>query len=277
MQQFDGKLRLLCDKSNPNEIMHSNEITHLYSLQDGGFLSTSKDNTMIVWNGDDKKIFKNSGVTSICQLSDGLVATASKTIKIWNLDTGIETCIYNDNVECLCSLSDNLSNGNLLSASDNIVKGWNYATGKRTMTLGCNSAIYSMLQFENILATQTSTCIQLWDLRSRKIVNNIYGNIYSMCKLQDNILAIGSTYRIKLWDIRKGLLKEIKTYCSNNNDSLYPLQDGRILSTSDDTIYVWNMETEKCQTIHYQGDKVCQLVDGRVIVARKDYVIGVLI
>ena len=270
------------------------QITHapigsLYPLRDGGLMSTSanlgyRQKIATVWNpstGLEKLTLNghNKYLTQVCQLKNGLVATAShgNTIILWDVeqqqsDKQQQVLVLKDEYNEFVSYVCPLSNGHLASGFSCNVIIWNSNTGKQTSTLRVNGGISSLLQLNDGLLAVGSDDETIWlkNLETGQSVmalkEPIDDRIHCMCHLQDDTLISGSGRTINMWDVRSGK-------CSMTLEgpaliwSLCPLYDGRFLSASDDdTVIVWNVQTGKNEMTFERGHTVCQLINETVAI-----------
>ena len=276
-------------KGIPEIQIRHDPIASLYPLRDGGLMSTSADlgygkqREATVWNsftGLAKMTLRGhtKDIRDICQLDNGLVATASsedQTIILWMIeqqsDKPQQVLVHENTYKWdKCNICP-LSNGHLASGYNYNVIVWNSNTRRQMLTLYVNDSISSLLQLNNgLLAVGTEgKTIWLNDLESGESVMAFKDHpkrIKCMCQLNDNTLVSGSDFTIKMWDVRSGK-------CSMTLDptpiwSMCRLNDGRLLTASfDRKVVIWNEQTGKKEMIvPKRGHTVCQLIDERVAI-----------
>jgi WD40 repeat protein len=239
---------------------HTNPIHSLITLHDGKLVSGSKDNTIRIWDPDQKFACvstiggQNNWVYCLLTLPDGLVATGSDDSKIKILDPSNNYLCMNildghqKEVNYLLLLPD----GKLASGSDDMtIKIWdpkkNYqcinTLKDHTLSVWC----LLVLPNENLVSASEDYTIKIWDKKNNyKLLKTLYGHtssVYCLTLLPNGNFASGSDDKsIKIWDCNNdykcifnivGHLRAV--YC------LIVLPDGKLVSGSfDKTIKIWD-------------------------------------
>ena len=279
---------------------HSHWIKDIYPLQNGGFITGSTDNTAKIWDsetGENKVTLKKhlSSIKAVCELKNNSIVTSSEdmTIIIWNIDKALHFKV-NSEIYCVRPLLDNLVYGD----EDGNIVVCNNIGEEIFMLKGHTRRISCLLQNDILISGSHDRTIKLWD--NGQCIRTLEGHTHfvnSICQMQD-VLASGShDTLIKLWDIRTGkCIKDIQSYLThlyspkedkyikikdikdyNHVSSLCCLDNGKLLSNSNETIRMWDIRNEKYELeIFDQGNEMCKLIDNKVAVGKWDGSIKIL-
>ncbi len=170
-------------------------------------------------------------------------------ITLWNLTNGqIIKTLHKNHTAGITSL-ELLKDGRLISGSrDSTIKIWNTTSGQVIKTLSNHSKSITCLIIIKgravISGSEDNTTI-LWNMNRGDVIKKFSdtSKIQCLALLKDDTLVTGSKL-IKLWNIKSGnLIKSLSNH-SDSIRSLLVLQDGTLISGSDDkTIKVWNTAT----------------------------------
>ena len=231
----------------------------------------------------------SGGVTALCLLPDGRLASASSdnTIRLWDASAGVETARlegHSGGVTALCLLPD----GRLASASsDNTIRLWDASAGVETARLEGHSGgvtALCLLPDGRLASASWDNTIRLWDASAGVETARLEGHsdrAVALCLLPDGRLASASwDNTIRLWDASAGVETARLEGHSGGVAALCLLPDGRLASASwpsvsgDNTIRLWDasagVETARLEG-HSDGvTALCLLPDGRLASASSD-------
>lgn len=159
----------------------------------------------------------NAGITAVCLLHDGHVASASNdcSIRLWDLASGVgSTCLkgHGGPVNALCQLA----NGQLASGSDDkTIRLWDRGSGRQVALLqGHAGAVWALYALPGgcLASISTDNTFRVWDLNSGTETFCLqHGRwITAHCMLDDGRIAIASgalfsrNNAIRLWDPKIG-------------------------------------------------------------------------
>jgi WD40 repeat protein len=206
-------------------------------------------NTLLTINGF------TSDINSIAFSPNGnFLATASKTAKIWDSDSGIEiTEILTPDVSGVAFSPDGETIAT--SSKDGMVKIWNVASGKETTSFLGHTSYISTIVFSpdgKYLATGGyDSMAKIWDLEQKKDIISIKverGGFFTTIAFSPDgkRIATGSNAStVKVWDVMSG--KETAMFITQNSgiSSVAFSPDGKRLATGswDGTSKIWDVET----------------------------------
>jgi WD40 repeat protein len=197
-------------------------------------------------------------VTAVAVLPDGqraLSASADRTLRLWNLETGTELRTlagHTDAVTALALLPDGV---HVLSASDDrTLKLWNLETGAELRTFRGHAervtAVKVLADGKRVLSASYDQTLKLWDLETGAELRTLRGHangVTAVAVLADGKRALSASWdrRLKLWDLETGV--EIRTLSGHASGvtAVAVCADGkRALSASDGhTLKLWDLET----------------------------------
>lgn len=195
-----------------NYLGHELWVNCLAKCDDKHFASGSNDNTIIIWDYNERKEIKkfkahDDCVLCLILLKNGNLCSggADSYIKFWDWNNGL--CInsikaHSNWVKCLCQFDDDI----LLSGSDDrTIKVWKNYECISTLDGHINSIRALCKINENFFASGSfDNNINIWDYQKQKIVQVLKGhtsNITCLAQLSKNIIISCSTdYTIKLWE-----------------------------------------------------------------------------
>ena len=223
-----------------------------------------------------KTLQGNNIISSIIQLSSGLIATGSydEQILIWNIEQSSLLKSIQENGYVL-SLLEFKPNYLLSGTSNNIICLWDLSSqnneyvykfeGHRfwvNCLAKCNEQFFA--------SGSNDKTIKIWDYNERKEIRtiNAHNNIVECLILlkNGNLCSGGDDNLIKFWKWENGeLIKEIKGH-KNSVKCLYEFNGKFLISGSDDkTIKIWeNYQEKKNINVHSDTIKDLCLIDENV-------------
>jgi WD40 repeat protein len=187
----------------------------MIKLQNGDLATASYDKTIKLWNVKSgicvKTLIGHSDwVTSVIELRNGLLVTGSRTIKIWDVKNG--TCL-------------------------------------KTLTLhGCPHPISYIVKLQNgFFASVDYNEIKIWDVKSGNCLKKLTEHTKWVCKpieLENGMVITTSQDKTsKLWDLKSGTC--VQTFTHNHFIlSWFMLRNGILaIRASDNTIRLWDVKT----------------------------------
>jgi WD40 repeat protein len=208
-------------------------------------------------------------------------ASADKTIKIWNLETGELLKTLTGHTSFVNYLAISPDGQILASASaDKTVKLWDLNTGKLLKTLtGHNSFVHRLLfspDGQNLYSADAT--IKIWNIATGEEQRTLTGHTSFINALEvspdGKVLISGSADKtIKFWDLKTGA--ELKTLTGHTSyiNALAMSPDGKVLASgsADLTIKFWDLKTgELLNTLTGHTGYINALnmsVDGQILVS----------
>jgi serine/threonine protein kinase len=220
--------------------------------------------TLIAYSGS------SSGVNSIAISPDGNTLASGyddKTIKLWNLDTTINTakiiCILNGHTQAVKSVAFSPDGKILASGSDDkTIKLWNINTNEEICTLTGHSGAVKSVAFshEGILASGSwDKTIKLWNVETSKEIITLKGHklqVSSVTFSPDGKWIASASFdrTVRLWNLDK-LKNRPCLILSGHTWAVLAVTfspDGNILATGseDNTIKLWQVNN---------GQEICTI------------------
>ena len=199
------------------------------------------------------KLEGHSGyIWKIIKLKNGDLASGSrdKTIKIWDMKTGVCKKTFNHHQNSILSLIQ-LKNGNLLSGSrdgticewtdDQYIRNENLNSGNVLCLLEAPNLDFIVVAFSNhsIMVFKEGTCAGKLEGHSDWV--------WDLCLYDENTLVSASEDgSIKFWNLESlKLIKTIPVHKESVNKVLKLSKDIFITGSSDKSIKLWNVETDE--------------------------------
>src|SRR4028118_949402 len=196
------------------------------------------------------------GVEAVAIAPDGkraISASADKTLKIWDTDTGIEQRTltgHTGEVRGVAIAPDGLT---AISASDdNTLKIWDIETGRelQTLTGHTNSVRGVAIAPDGLTAISASddNTIKIWDIETGRELQTLTGHTNSVRGVAiapDGLTAISASddNTLKIWDLASG--SELRTLTGHTNSvtrvAIAPDGLTAISASHDNTLKVWNL------------------------------------
>lgn len=184
-------------------------------------------------------------------------ASADKTIKLWNLNTGHKKYTLTGHSSFVNYLVISPDGQKLASASaDKTIKIWNLVTGQEIRTLKGHSNYVNYLAIspdgQTLISSSADKTIKLWNIETGKEIRTLSGYTkyidYFVISKDWQTIATGSADKIiKTWNLATG--KETHTlvgHASTVNFVAFS-PDGQTLvsASADKTIKIWHLATGK--------------------------------
>ena len=244
---------------------HTNKIVSLIELESGKLVTGSYDNTIRIWdindkNGEEQVINETERVLSLLEFEKNkiLSGTGDNSINLWDIENP-DKIIYSFKghelwVNALVKCDDNT----FASASnDSKIKIWDYYKRECISTLkGHADCILSLilLRNKNLCSGSADLTVRIWDLNLGECISILKGHtrwVKCVLELDNGILVTGSDDKsIKLWKNGNNFktLEEhahsVRTFCQINENYFAS-------GSFDYTIKIWEIESWKCvQTLY---------------------------
>lgn len=238
-----------------------------------------------LWQSDRKLQGHTSEINDLLITVDRrflISASADKTIKVWNLNTGelLTTLNHNSYVNDL-AISPN---GQILASggADEMVKLWDLTTGELLTNLNGHTSSINALVFnldgKTLYSASADNTVRIWNLETREQQQVLTGHSSAVNALavrpDGKVLASGGADKtIKFWDATTG--KDFKTLNGHESyiNALTMSPDGQTLASAsaDNTIKLWDAYTgEERQTLTGHSSYVNDVkiaIDGKTLIS----------
>ena len=246
-------------------IGHTNKIVSLIELESGKLVSGSYDNTIRIWDINDKSgneqvINENERILSLLEFEKNkiLSGTGDNSINLWDLENPEQVIFSFKGHELWVNALVKCDSNFFASASnDSKIKIWDYFKRECVSTLkGHVDCILSLilLKNKNLCSGSADLTIRIWDWGLGECISILKGHtrwVKCVLELDNGILVTGSDDKtIKLWknEINFKTLEEhahsVRTFCQINE---------RLFASGsfDYTIKIWEIDSWKCvQTLY---------------------------
>ena len=246
-------------------IGHTNKIVSLIELESGKLVSGSYDNTIRIWDINDKSgneqvINESERILSLLEFEKNkiLSGTGDNSINLWDLENPEQVIFSFKGHELWVNALVKCDSNFFASASnDSKIKIWDYFKRECVSTLkGHVDCILSLilLKNKNLCSGSADLTIRIWDWGLGECISILKGHtrwVKCVLELDNGILVTGSDDKtIKLWknEINFKTLEEhahsVRTFCQINE---------RLFASGsfDYTIKIWEIDTWKCvQTLY---------------------------
>ena len=150
---------------------------------------------------------------------------------------------------------DEFSNKLITASFDKSIKIWDLETGECLKTLNDHKhCVTSILIIPNnkFITGYVDGIIKIWDLNSFVCLNTLRNtaSVYALCQISDNQIAFGChNGSITIFDLNSlANVKSIKAHQSHIR-YLLSFDKTRLISSSEDEIKIWSLETYECINI----------------------------
>ena len=246
-------------------IGHTNKIVSLIELESGKLVSGSYDNTIRIWDINDKSgneqvINESERILSLLEFEKNkiLSGTGDNSINLWDLENPEQVLFSFKGHELWVNALVKCDSNFFASASnDSKIKIWDYFKRECVSTLkGHVDCILSLilLKNKNLCSGSADLTIRIWDWGLGECISILKGHtrwVKCVLELDNGVLVTGSDDKtIKLWknEINFKTLEEhahsVRTFCQINE---------RLFASGsfDYTIKIWEIDTWKCvQTLY---------------------------
>ena len=244
---------------------HTNKIVSLIELESGRLVSGSYDNTIRIWdmndkNGNEQIINESERILSLLEFERNkiLSGTGDNSINLWDLDNPEKMIFSFKGHELWVNALVKCDSNYFASASnDSKIKIWDYFKRECVSTLkGHVDCILSLilLRNKNLCSGSADLTIRIWDWGQGECISILKGHtrwVKCVLELDNGVLVTGSDDKtIKLWknEINFQTLEEhahsVRTFCQINAKFFAS-------GSFDYTIKIWEIDTWKCvQTLY---------------------------
>ena len=244
---------------------HTNKIVSLIELESGRLVSGSYDNTIRIWdlndkNGNEQIINESERILSLLEFERNkiLSGTGDNSINLWDLDNPEKMIFSFKGHELWVNALVKCDSNYFASASnDSKIKIWDYYKRECVSTLkGHVDCILSLilLRNRNLCSGSADLTIRIWDWGQGECISILKGHtrwVKCVLELDNGVLITGSDDKtIKLWKNENNFktLEEhahsVRTFCQINEKFFAS-------GSFDYTIKIWEIDTWKCvQTLY---------------------------
>jgi len=244
---------------------HTNKIVSLIELESGRLVSGSYDNTIRIWdlndkNGNEQIINESERILSLLEFERNkiLSGTGDNSINLWDLDNPEKMIFSFKGHELWVNALVKCDSNYFASASnDSKIKIWDYYKRECVSTLkGHVDCILSLilLRNRNLCSGSADLTVRIWDWGQGECISILKGHtrwVKCVLELDNGVLITGSDDKtIKLWKNENNFktLEEhahsVRTFCQINEKFFAS-------GSFDYTIKIWEIDTWKCvQTLY---------------------------
>ena len=244
---------------------HTNKIVSLIELESGRLVSGSYDNTIRIWdlndkNGNEQIINESERILSLLEFERNkiLSGTGDNSINLWDLDNPEKMIFSFKGHELWVNALVKCDSNYFASASnDSKIKIWDYYKRECVSTLkGHVDCILSLilLRNRNLCSGSADLTVRIWDWGQGECISILKGHtrwVKCVLELDNGVLVTGSDDKtIKLWENEFNFktLEEhahsVRTFCQINKKYFAS-------GSFDYTIKIWEIDTWKCvQTLY---------------------------
>jgi WD40 repeat protein len=200
-------------------------------------------------------------ITSVVFTPDGktLASTGEdKTIKLWDVATGIELRTIPAHTGEVNALALSVDGKTLASGSDDhTIKLWDISNGNELKTLGGHELSVSSIAFspdgKTLASGSFDKTIKLWDVSSGQLLKTLSGHESYISRLvfspdgRTILSGGGDDNTIKLWDVSSGALQSTLSGHTKTVNTIAVSPDGKLIASasSDETVKLWDAATGK--------------------------------
>ena len=244
---------------------HTNKIVSLIEIESGKLVSGSYDNTIRIWDindkiGNEQVINETERILSLLEFEKNkiLSGTGDNSINLWDLENPEQKIFSFKGHELWVNALVKCDSNCFASASnDSKIKIWDYYKRECISTLkGHVDCILSLilLKNKNLCSGSADLTVRIWDWGLCECISILKGHsrwVKCVLELDNGILVTGSDDKtIKLWknEINFKTLEEhahsVRTFCQINKTYFAS-------GSFDYTIKIWEIDSWKCvQTLY---------------------------
>ncbi|NEO87278.1 MAG: protein kinase [Spirulina sp. SIO3F2] len=188
-------------------------------------------------------------------------ASADKTIKIWQLNTGELKQTLSGHTSFVNRLLISPDGSYLLSASaDKTIKVWDLTTGQLHRTLEGHTSFVDELLLspdgQQLISSGADKTIRVWDWQQGKLTHTLKGhtgfiNVVAIAPDGETLISGSADHTIKIWSLRTGMERLTLEGHSSFVNSLVVSPDGQWLvsGSADKTIRIWQLATGELEHV----------------------------
>jgi WD40 repeat protein len=262
-------------KINPNAILkfssirhkspqinygHTSDVNYFAIITEKRALSSSYDNTLILWDlQSGKTIHHFKGHTSavlhcaIVNESRAISCSSDKTLILWDLDSGkvIHRMKEHSSIVQHCAI---VNDKRALSCSDdNTLILWDLDSGNVIHRMKEHVASVrhcAIVNDKRALSCSDDYTLILWDLDSGKVIHRMKKHIASVrhCAIVNDkrALSCSDDHTLILWDLENGkVIHQMKEHSSNVSHCALVNKKRALSCSNDNTIILWDLDSGK--------------------------------
>jgi WD40 repeat protein len=228
----------------------------------------------------------SDSVTGVAVAPDGkrvVSASADKTLKVWDLETGRPLHTLEGHSEAVNAVVVTSDGKVAVSASyDRTLKVWDLETGRALRTLeGHSDAVWDVTvtaDGKRAVSASEDCTLKVWDLETGRALHTLEGHsdsVYGVAVTADGKRTVSTSQdrTLKVWDLETGrVLRTLEGHSGAVLDVVLTPDGKRAVSASrDKTLKVWDLETG-CALRTLEGHSayvtgVAVTVDGKLAVS----------
>jgi len=200
----------------------------------------------------------SSFVSGVAVTPDGkfaVSASADKTLKVWDLDSGRALRTLKGHSDDVTGVAVTPDGRRAVSASeDRTLKVWDLDTGQALLTLEGHSdqvtGVAVTADGKRAVSASEDKTLKVWDLNSGRALRTLKGHSHQVTGVAvtaDGKRAVSASWdeSLKVWDLDTGrVLRTLAVHSASVSGVAVTLDGKRVISTSwDGTLKVWDLET----------------------------------
>ncbi len=220
------------------------------------------------------------GVRSVIFEQGKLISGSDdRTIKIWDLETGVCTQTLQGHRRPVDSIA--FAQGKLISGSgDGTIKVWDLERGACIQTLRYPQVRFVAFGHGKLISGSGDGTIKIWDLERGACTQTLQSHQDGVCSItfaQGKFISGSGDGTIKIWDLETGACTQTLQGHQATVHSLIFAQGKLISGSFDRTIKIWDLERGACTQTLQGHDKVHSLIfaQGKLISGSYDSTIKI--
>jgi len=257
---------------------HTQRVSSVCALPDGGIVSGSWDGTLRIWqsNGDCKVLtvpgegrhveLIQQQVLSICVANGNIViGSADNNVRVWDYEKLKVLSGHDGWVICVCALpgqSEGSTERIVSGSTDTTLRVWNPDTDECEVLMGHTGGVTSVcVAGGRIVSGSKDTTLRIWNSDGTcKVVEGHTAGVNSVCVANGRIVSGSDDRTIRVWDYDGRCLNVLGRNREFFN-IICALPNGNIVSGSTDVLNrdanilrVWDSSYNKLLKVHLEKD-----------------------
>ncbi|WP_204102141.1 MULTISPECIES: protein kinase [Spirulina sp. CCY15215] len=210
-------------------------------------------------------------------------ASADKTIKVWELETGKLLKTLTGNTSFVNALAITFDGNFLIAASaDKTIRIWNLETGAIVKTLNRHTSFVDAILMSSdgqiLVSTGADKTIRIWNIETGEMLHVLQGhsgfvNALAISSDGETLVSGSADASLKVWSLKTG--KELRSLLGHSSfiNAIAISPNGTTLASggADETIKIWDLQTgEEIKTLNGHTGFINDLAispDGEILVS----------